>query len=282
MKKWFLILMILALPLTGTAQKKDKIKGNREVLTRVYTVAPFRYLEAGDNLRIVLKKASDTTQIQLKADENLHEVLKWEVTDGKLKIWLSKKIVSKKKFELTVFVPKDFEGLFLYDYARAETDEKLVFEKFYLEQHERSESNLALKIKDFIGIKLMDNSRAEQDLECKKLLVNAKQSGTLRGTLFADEAKIHLENSGKVKTSGRIKNLTLDLSGHAEYKGFKTHITQKAQVSITNKGQALVNGKKAGKILMHLVDSGILYIKGNFDTYKIETFKDNAAIFHRD
>ncbi len=282
MKKYFFLLLILWLPFSGVAQKKEKIKGNREVLTRIYTVAPFRYLEMGDNLRILLKNASDTTQIQLKADENLHEVLKWEVTDGKLKIWLSKKIVSKKKFELTVFVPKDFEGLYLHDYARAETDEKLVFERFYLEQHDRSESNLALKIKDVMEVKLSDNSHFQSDLECSTLKVEAKQSGDFRGSVFADKVELDLENSARFKTTGRIKILDAEISGHAEYKGFKTHITGEARIKMSNKTQANLYGKNAEKLELRLVDSAILYIKGGFNTYQIDTFKDNAGILHRD
>jgi len=281
MKKIVFILMAL-LPLLNFAQKKEKIKGNREVITRVYTVAPFRFLELGDDLEIRLIKTADTTQIQLKADENLHEVLKWDVNDGKLKLWLSKKIVSKKKFEITVMVPGNFEGIYLYDHARANTEEKLTFKNFYVEMHDRSKADLLLKIKDTIGIRLTNNAELKQDLDCDKLRMEIDKDGSFKGTVFAGELDVNMSDSGDIRMNGRVKNIGLKMKGHAEFGGYKTDITHNAEVDLKNKATVRLHGKGGDRIQISLTDSASLYIKGQFGDYKIKKFKGDSAIFHKD
>lgn len=100
MKHIFLIALIT---FTGFvhAQRKPKIKGNRSIVQVNENLSPFNAIQLIDDLEIVLKKSFEEGYT-IEADDNLIDVLKFEVKDGTLFISSFYKITAKKKLEIII------------------------------------------------------------------------------------------------------------------------------------------------------------------------------------
>ncbi len=279
MKKIIGLMMLLSITV-AYGQKKGKIKGNREVITRIYTVPPFLRVETGEELTVTLKKAADTTQIQLRADENLHEVLKWDVNDGTLKLWLSKKIISKKKFEITLFVDDKFQGIILHNYAKVVTDEKIRLERLYVELHDRARVDGGFAVHDTVGFRLTDNSRLRTDLEAASVRAVLDKDATWEGTVFAKTLKVDMGRSADLRLKGSIKDLHIQGSERAEFNGRKLDVKNDADIRLTGKSVARIHGKSADRLSVQIDGSTLLNVSGDFGHYEIKRFQDDAVLSH--
>ncbi len=259
MKKiiWFLAL-IISIPVFG--QKKQKIKGNREVINRLYTVPPFEKAKWGEHLRVYIKRASDTTQIQLRADENLHEVLKWNVEDGVLTLYTSKLIVKKKAFEVTIYVPEKFSGIMLDEYGQARMEDKQRFSRFEVQLKDRAKADLKLDLKDDLVLMLSDDAQAKLDVEADKMKMMLAKDASVEGALFGKELNYSGEKTSDAVFSGSINKLMLNLKDKAEFTGKKLSVTKKAEVSLKDKSSASVKGKNMEDVFMRLYDKNTLYL----------------------
>ena len=82
-------------------QDKEKIKGDRNVTIKQTYVNPFSTIVVSEDFSVEIiynEKAS----VEIETDDNLHEVINFEVTDSILMFNSSKNITSSKKIKITV------------------------------------------------------------------------------------------------------------------------------------------------------------------------------------
>ncbi|MGB5238482.1 MAG: DUF2807 domain-containing protein [Flavobacteriaceae bacterium] len=100
MKKLFLILICLSVAVLH-AQRKPKIKGNKSVVEVREDLSDFNRIELMDDLEISLQKSSEPGYT-ITADDNLIDILKFEVEDSTLVISAFYTVTAKKKLEISV------------------------------------------------------------------------------------------------------------------------------------------------------------------------------------
>ncbi|MBT8283473.1 MAG: DUF2807 domain-containing protein, partial [Muriicola sp.] len=83
------------------AQRKPKIKGNREVTEVIKSLPSFSSIEIRDDLDIVLKRAPEESY-RITADDNLVDVLKFEVENGVLVVSSFYQITAKKELSIEI------------------------------------------------------------------------------------------------------------------------------------------------------------------------------------
>lgn len=83
------------------SQRKPKIKGTRNVIEVSEELSPFNAIELNDDLEVFLEKSSSESCV-LNADDNLIDVLKFNVVDSTLIITSFYKITSKKKLDIKI------------------------------------------------------------------------------------------------------------------------------------------------------------------------------------
>lgn len=92
-------LLLLAMP--AQAQRKPRIKGNRQVIEVSENLPPFRHLRLSDDLEVHLVQG-DSEGYRLEVDDNLVDVLRFEVADSTLVIASYYAITGSKKLDITV------------------------------------------------------------------------------------------------------------------------------------------------------------------------------------
>lgn len=102
MKRVVVILVVCCFGFQSFAQRKPKLKGNRNVVEITEDLPPFSAIELSDDLEIMIQKGTSES-VSIEADDNLLDVLKFDVNDDTLFISSFYNITSKKKLNITVF-----------------------------------------------------------------------------------------------------------------------------------------------------------------------------------
>ena len=97
-----LVLLLLVAPLLLQAQRKPKLRGNRKVLEVSERLPAFRAIELKDDLTVNLSRANEESY-DMAADENLLDVVNFDVIDGTLVISSFYQITARKKLEIVVY-----------------------------------------------------------------------------------------------------------------------------------------------------------------------------------
>lgn len=99
--KNFILLFLALSTFAVSAQRKPKIKGNKSIVEVNEDLPFFNAIELRDDLEVFLKETS-IPGYSVSADDNLIDVLRFEVVDSTLIIRSFYKITTKKQLDITV------------------------------------------------------------------------------------------------------------------------------------------------------------------------------------
>ncbi len=228
MKCHLLLLLLLTIPFTLLGQRKPKIKGNRSVTEVRETLPPFNAIELNDNLEIRLKK-SFGERYEVVADDNLVDVLKFEVLDSTLVISSFYTIVSKKKLEITI----EFQELRSITQRDGKIFSDALIESDELFINTFGNSQLDLDASGFMAnVNGEDNSRMDLNLDIDSLSVSLKHKTNAIIYAVSGAKAVDLQNTASLTLEGTTENLLVAMSGNSKLKGDKL---EAAEVDLTIK-----------------------------------------------
>ncbi|WP_177218247.1 GIN domain-containing protein [Robiginitalea myxolifaciens] len=257
-------------PVALLAQRKPKIKGNRIVASVNESLPAFRYLDLNDDLEVNLERAA-AEGYRLEVDENLVDVLRFEVRDSTLKISSFYNITGSKKLDITVYYT-ELAGV-------AATDGELISEQpipgVSLDLEARDEGRLNMRVRaDFCRVLLQGNGKADLNLDADTVSV---------ALMDRSDAVIYTVNKGmEIKLNGN-SGLTLEgistevrtvLDGNVTYKAQKMeadHLDLQAMESATARVRAV------NSCSLSLSGGSRTYIYGN-PNITVQEFADRAEI----
>ncbi len=274
-KRIFILLAILSLPIM--AQKKQKIKGNREVLIKKFTVAPFNAIEVGEKFKVKLLKTNDAPRIIIETDDNLFDIIHFRVEDEVLKFWTTMEIVKKKRLRVTVYVPEDFNKIKLIERGQVFNDEQLEFKSLILETHDKSEAKLNLRIKDKFDLLAADKSDLDLEVFAQKGTVKLTNNANLKAKINIKTANIELDKSASGELEGDINQLVLKAGDKSEVKA--ANLTVK-ELDLTVSAKATVHINVSKQVVMKLSGKSETYLYGSPEI-KLKSFEDNAVLYKK-
>ncbi len=226
MKSHLLFLLLLAGSCMLVAQRKPKIKGNRSVTEVREELPPFSAIELNDDLEIQLKK-SFGEGYEIVADDNLVDVLKFEVVDSTLIISSFYNIVAKKKLEITVNV-RELQAVTLREgkmYSNAMIESNELFINTF------GNSELDLDASGFVAnVNAEDNSRIDLNLDIDSLNVTLKNKTNAVIYAVSGAKKVDLKESASLVLEGTTESLEVAMSGNSKLRGDKL---EAAEVDLT-------------------------------------------------
>ena len=152
------------------SQNKEKIRGNKSVKIKTTNINTFNRLIIGEKFNIELIKGNQAS-VFIEADENLHEIIKYNVSDSTLKFFTTKKITSKKKLNIKVIYTSELKFIETLDNAEISTSTILDLEEIILKNTGKSRAYLNINSNKF---KLINSQSAKV-----KLNLNTKIANTL-------------------------------------------------------------------------------------------------------
>ncbi len=276
MKK--LVLLVFGLSLfVAHAQKKEKIKGNREVLIKKYTIPSFEAIEIGEKFEVELQKSTDTTRVIIETDDNLFDVIHFSVVDGVLKFNTSKEIVKKKRLKITVFVPENFSSIKVFEKGKVYNEEAFDLKQLKIEGLQHGKCKLNLDIKNDLNIYLTDKSELNFEGTVKNSDIKLSDSSEINAKWSLKNIKIELNDHAYLKQKGNVNEAKIKLNQKSELKA-KDFVINNAVIETLDKTSAEINIKT--NLSLKAKGNSEVYIYNN-PKINLKAFKDNAILYKK-
>ena len=198
-KKGIFTMVVLVLTVFSiTAQ--EKIKGNRDVTIKQTYIDDFNTIVVDDDFSIEIVYNSKPS-VSIEADDNLHDIIQFDVIDGVLKFSKTMRITSKKRLNITV------------NYGDALQ---------HIETHGDGEirSLTSMELND-ASLVTADDSRAYLNIRSKSLNFISSGKSKTRLNLTADSTKIELSDNSKLEAliNSRVANFDMYQRSDAAIEG---------------------------------------------------------------
>ena len=215
-KKAIIFLLLLSVGFLH-AQRKPKIKGNRNVVEVLEALPAFHTIELKDDLEIHIDNASSESY-SIVGDDNLIDVLRFRVVDSTLIISSFYKITGKKQLDITI----NYVGLntiYLRDGSLI-GNQRVVTDELRVNASGVAKVDLAVD-SPVVAISLEENSRANFNIQGDSLDLALKDKSSLE--LYGTTTVQHLQMSGNAVATleGTSDTLRLDVSESGNLKAQK-------------------------------------------------------------
>ncbi|MGO4918393.1 GIN domain-containing protein [Maribacter spongiicola] len=214
MKKFTLLIIVLIISSSAYSQRKPKIKGNKNVVEAREDLEPFSAIELVDDLDIVIQKSTNDGYA-LEVDDNLIDVLKFNVDDGVLKISSFYNITSKKKLEITIF----FQELSSIKMLNGKISMKDVISTDRLRVQTFGTSRLELNATaDIMDITMEEISSGDFNLASDSLNITLKDRIDVKLYTTGASNNIYMYKNASAKMEGTADFLMAKLYGNSSLK----------------------------------------------------------------
>jgi len=230
------IVLLFMLPMILVSQRRPKIKGNRSVTEVREALPSFTAIELADDLEIELK-TSFGEGYEIIADDNLVDVLKFEVIDSTLVISSFYDIVSKKKLEIVINV-RELKAITVKE-GKVFSEGMIEFDELYLNTF--SNADLDIDASGFMAnVNAEDNSTINLNLDVDSLNVSMKHKAD--GIIYAVSGanKFDLADSASLVSEGTTEDLKVTMASDSKLKADKLEAAV-VDLSIRESGFARVN-----------------------------------------
>ncbi len=269
--------MIIAISLTGYSQKKEKIKGNREVLIKEFGLAYFDAIEVGEKFSVALQKTSDTTRVVIETDDNLFDVIHFNIENKVLYFTTTKEIVKKKRLKITVFVPEKLNSISVIEKGIIFNEEPLSLGNLQIKAANRGKIKLNLQIKNNLVIKAADKSKIELTGRAQTASINLAEDANLEIEAQIQNADILLNDYAYFKAKGSAQQIKLKAQNKSTCKAAKWMVKD-AVVSSSDKAETSIN--VSGNLNLKETGNTSVYLYGS-PKINLKKFNDNASLYKK-
>lgn len=275
MKKLTLLLLVSIISMASFSQKKDKIKGDKNVTTVTNGFERgFTAIEISDNLKVTLKRSLQNSYT-LTADKNLHDVIKFSITEGILKIYTTSNIVNSKKLDITLGL-NNLEYIYLKDDAELKSDKTFESNAININVQNASKFDLDLRSKQ-VTIKMLSGTKGKLKLRADDLVIAMSDKANLEADLNLNTTSVSLTNNAKLRLDGssdRVSFTTID-SSELDAKRMKVST---ADVTATKGSEIHIDARKSLSIDARDKSKVFVYSEPRIDMKK---FADRAEIIKK-
>lgn len=226
------------------AQKKPKLKGSRVVIEVSDNLSPFNALELNADLEIKLQRAS-MEGVDLVIDDNLVDILKFEVRDSTLVIDSYYKIASKKKMEITINYIA-LESILLRD-GKVFSDGFLSTDVLYINTFGGSKLQLNAKATE-IQFNMEENSSSNLNLDADFLNIIGKGRANSKIFANADTTTIELTGSADCTLEGNTDSMEIKAMDNADVKGAE-YSTSKIYLEVDGSANTKINARESFELV---------------------------------
>ncbi len=270
-----LTLVVVIFVTINVSAQREKVKGSRNVKELSEPLRPFTDIKVIDGLEVTLME-DVTTGYDLEMDDNLLELISFDIRDSTLLVSTRKDIRSSKKLNIIV----RFQELHSVTVAA----------------YSKVISKSAIKTKNF-ECNLTSDSEFEGEIKSENALISADESSKFDIKFKGDEIKFSLKNNAFAKADintekfvlmasdrtdmsfkGNAEEAMITLTNNAEFKGRAFAVDQ---VSLTAKDDTSVIVSVEKDIVLDMDNKSEIELYGN-PAIVIEKLAGNAKILKKD
>jgi hypothetical protein len=224
-----LALLFIAILFTGLSygQKREKIKGSKNVTIEKKEIGNFENLEIEDNIDIILIK-SDKCSLEIEADDNLHSEININSNGNTLRLTTSKDVGGFKKFLIKVFYNNDFKLLLAKHESVVTATSEIVLDNFTVKAFDYAKIYMNGSVKSFT-IMQNDKSKSELNLKSEMASIELSKNAQLKALIASNQLKVDLYQKSNAVIEGDVSDLKLRVDNSSEFIGMNL-ITKNAEL----------------------------------------------------
>jgi hypothetical protein len=217
MKQLSLLLTFLFVTATATAQKAEKVKGSRVVTTSQVEIAEFENLEIEDNIEVFLTEGSKS-ELEIEADDNLHDVITVADNSGTLRISANKDIYGAKKFSVKITYTKDMKMIMAKDEVVVTALTDLALDDFTFKTSGSAKVFANVRAKVFT-LMTGDKSKAELNISAENAMIEMSKTSQLKALITAPKLKFDMYQKAIATVEGDANDLKLRVDNNTNFTG---------------------------------------------------------------
>lgn len=190
MKKFSFTILAVLFTVVAFAQKKERIRGSKNVTVTQKEIPIFETIEVEDNIEVYLIKGTSQS-MEIEADDNLHEVIKTEVTATTLRVFTSKEISSYKKLIVRITYIDALKQILARHEAVVYATQELELDSVTVKNLDFSRSYLNVKAKNFV-LTMNDKSKAEINVKSDNTTIELSKYADLKALIASPAVKIDM------------------------------------------------------------------------------------------
>ncbi|NHM03955.1 GIN domain-containing protein [Flavobacterium celericrescens] len=208
-KKIPFLLVALLVTSFSLAQKKEKIKGSKIVTVAIKEIKSFENIEVCDNFEVLLVKG-DKPSLEIEADDNLHDIINFEVTGNTLRVTSLKEASGVKKFAIRINYSDSLKLITARNEVEIKALADLELDNITIKNYDNSKSFLNVKSKYF-ALVLDDKAEAEINVKAESTNLELSKSSELKALVASPEVKIDMYQKSKATIEGNAANAKIRL-----------------------------------------------------------------------
>jgi hypothetical protein len=213
-KKISILLVALLVTSFSFSQKKEKIKGSKIVTVAVKELNNFENIEVSDNFEVLLVKGTKPS-IEIEADDNLHEIINYEVSGNTLKINALKDPTGYKKFTIRINYTNDLQLITARNEVAIKALADIELDKITIKNYNDSKSFLNVK-SNYFALILDDKAEAEINVKAESTSLELSKNSELKALIASPEFKLDMyqKSTATIEGTATIAKMRLDNNSH--------------------------------------------------------------------
>lgn len=277
MIKRIAIIILLTISLSSIhAQRKDKIKGSKEISTEQTSVEDFTRLLIGENFKVTLVEGENPL-VEITTDDNLHEVIQVEVVDNTLLLKSTKNIVSKKQMDIRITYTEALKLIETAENGQINSISTIDIPELTIKATGSSKLFLTLKSDMFKFIN-SDRSRAELNVTANTSTLELSDNSKLEALMNSTDIKIDLYQRANAKIEGDVDTLNIRADNSTNFIG--KELTSNT-CSILAEGSSDVYIQVIEEVTIDATGSSEIFLYEN-PKIIINTFKDTVKLHKKE
>jgi hypothetical protein len=275
MKKHTIILLLFLSTTLILAQKKDKIKGSKTVTVEQREVGNFEMLEVEDNLEVHLERG-EKTDLKIEADDNLQDIISFDLRDKTLRIYATKEAVNYKKLIVRVTYTKDLNLVTSRNKSSINAIQEIQVDNLTFKAYDNSQLYLNVNAKNFI-LQADDKSKTELNLKSESAIVELSKSSSLKALISTIDLKVDMYQKSNATIEGDATNAIIRLDNNSNLTGNKL-ILKNADVTTESYSNCSLNATTA--VIIDAANKSEIQLLGT-PKIEIRKFTDEAKLIKK-
>ena len=211
------LLFCLLVSITFVSFGQEKIKGNKNVTIIETELNPFNKIVVGEKFNITLVKNLNAS-IEIETDENLHDVIHFQVEDNTLTLKTTSRITSKKKLNITVKYADALDYIETKENGQLNTISTIESDSLIIKTFGNSKASLNLKTRKF---KLINDGKSKLELNIESDFVDLELNANskIEALITTDSLNVNLYESAVARIDGDTDYLNVNAINSSNFKG---------------------------------------------------------------
>ncbi|MGQ7946734.1 GIN domain-containing protein [Flavobacterium sp. WC2509] len=217
MKYSHLVIFFFLATTLSIGQNKEKIKGSKVVVEKLIETEAFTALEIEDNLTVFLEKG-DKNEIKIESDDNLQDVISFDIKEKTLRIYTSKEISSFKKLAIKIKYTNDLKSVTAKNIAIINALEAVQLDDITFKSLDYAKLYLNVNSKSF-NLFSDDKTKVELNLKAEKSKIQLSKNAQIKALITTTDLSFDMYQKATATIEGESTNATLRLDNDSAFTG---------------------------------------------------------------